>query len=160
MKNKSAKAMDLRYPANKATPIIIVIIMAIYLWSCVLWGGVTVIYYFLKMPEYSYLAKGFLFGGIFMTVGIVLIMFRLYILQLPFIAIGGAVYLTNAGKLIDRAAKISYTFKPPFGLRYLPVIAIILISLILCMLQAWRLISKRAAEKEEFNNRPSKSILD
>lgn len=160
MKNESAKRKDIRYPANKITTAVKAAAAVIYAWSCILWGGVTIIYYFFRMPEYSYLAEGFLFGGIIIAIGIIMLFFRLYILQLPFIAIGGAVYLKNACELINRSARVDYVFKPSFNLRYLPVSVIIIVSVILAMLQIWRLISIRAAERDEYNNRPSGSIFD
>lgn len=160
MKNESAKIRDLRYHDNKLTVTIKVAAAIIYAWSCFFWGGVTIINFYDIKPEYSYLATGFLAGSIVITVGIIMLFFRLYILQLPVIAAGGVIYLKNAGELIDNAARIHVVFKPSFEVRYLPVIVIIIFSVVLAMLQIWRLISIRAAAKEEYNNRPTGSILD
>lgn len=160
MKNKFAKNKDLRYPGNKLTVVVKFFFTVIYAWSCFFFGGITIINFFFYKPEYSHLASGFLIGCTFITIGFIMVYFRLFILQLPFIAVGGAIYLVNAGELIDNAARMKAVFKPSFELRHLPVIAMITLSVIIAIIQIWRLISLKSAEKEEYNNRPSGSILD
>ena len=160
MKNKFEKIKELRYPQNKWVFYIKCVSALIFAWSCFFWGGVSIIYYFTYGKAQSYLAEGLLFGEIAIAVGIIMMFLRLHILQLPFIAIGGAIYLKYAGELIDMAKKKHQIFKPSFEVRYLPVIVIILVSVVFAMLQVWRLISIRTAEKEEYNNRPTGSILD
>lgn len=160
LKNEPAKIRDLRYPDGKLTVSAKILFTVIYAWSCFLWGGATIYNFFFLKPEYSHLAKGFLAGVLVMTVGIIMVYYRLFILQLPFFAVGGGIYLRYAGEMIDNAERINVVYKIPFSIRYLPVIAMLVLSVIIAIVQIWRLISIRITEKEEYNNRQSKSILD
>lgn len=151
---------NLRYRDNKFTLIAKILITVIYSWSCFLWGGMTILNFYIINPDYSYLSTGFLTAGIIITLGLVLIYLRFYISQFVFCAAGTAVFLKYACEMIDNAVKIKVVFKPSFELRYLPIIALIILSFVLAVLSAQRLISEHQRKKAEFNNRPSQSILE
>ncbi len=149
-----------RFVDNGFTIVLKVIATIVYLWSCFFWAGVTILNFYINTPEYSHLSTGFLIGTIFITVSLVLMYLRFYIVQLPLCAAGATVYLVNAGEMIDVAQHTAVVFTPSFELRYMPCVAIIIISAALAMLEIWNIISKREKAKNEFYNSPSKSILD
>lgn len=151
---------NLRYTDNKLTIAAKVLITLIFVWSCFLWSGATIFNFYIRMPEYSHLATGMLTGSILIFISIVLMYFRMYILQLPFCVVGSIFYLNQASEMIDRAIETEIVFKPSFELRYLPEIVVLLLSIALAMIHFWSIESKRIAAKNEFNNSPSKSILD
>ena len=154
------KTLKYRYCDNGFTITLKVIVTLIYVWSCFFWAGVTILNFYINSPESSHLATGFLVGSLLMTASLVLMYLRFYILQLPFFFLCAAVYLVHAGEMIDVAHGTSVVFTPTFELRYMPVVAIIIISAALAMLEIWHIVSIRSSEKEKFNNSPSKSILD
>ncbi len=151
---------NLRYIDNKFTVAVKILLAVIYMWSCFFWSGVTILNFYINTPEYSYLSTGFLSGSILITLGLVLIFLRFYIIQFVFCASGTAVFLKNACEMIDVAAKSEVVFKPSFELRYMPVVALIIFSFVLAVLSAQRLISERQRKENEFNNRPAQSILE
>lgn len=156
----SNRINDLRYRDNKFSVLAKILITVIYLWSCFFWAGVTILNFYINTPEYSYLSTGFLSASIIITLGLVLIYLRFYISQFVFCAAGTAVFLRYACEMIDNAAETKVVFKPSFELRYMPVIALVILSFVLAVLSAQRLISERQRRKAEFNNRPSQSILE
>ena len=147
-----------RYSDNKLTIGMKILFSLVYAWSCFFWGGVTVINFYWFMPQEAHLASGFLIGDIFITLGLIACWLRCYILQFPLNVIGGSIYLVNAGEMIDNSAKTVST--PAFELRYMPVAIILILSLCLLVLQLISFFAKRSQAKEEYNNRPSGSILD
>lgn len=150
----------IRFKETKATLTLKILTSVVFLWSCFFWSGVTILNFYIIMPEYSYIATNFLIGTILITVSVIIMYFRCYILQFPVCAVGSWIYLSAAGELIDTAAKTDTVFKPSFELRYLPEIAIILFSLSLAMIHAFSVYTERAQERERYNNSPAKSILD
>lgn len=154
------KINRLRYKDTRFTLFVKIIMTAVYAWSCFFWAGVTILNFYINMPEYSYLATGFLTGSIFMTVGLVLLFLRFHISQFPFIVAGTVIFLKNAGEMIDVAVKSEVVFKPSFELRYVPVIAIAGFSFVLVVMSIARIVAERKSAEEEYNNRPAQSILE
>ena len=154
------KLLDSRYRDNPFTIVLKVIQTLVFAWSCFFWGGVTILNFYINDTENSHLADGFLIGTMLIAVSVILCYMRAYLVQLPFCAVGIVVYLVNAGEMIDVADVTQVVFTPSFELRYMPSVAVIIISCALCMLQIWSLIAKREAKKNEFNNSPTKSIFD
>ncbi|MBQ8622835.1 MAG: hypothetical protein IJ424_00420 [Oscillospiraceae bacterium] len=134
----------------------------LFLWSGFFWSGVSIINFYGYSPEYSYRATGFLAGSLLMLTALILCYARLYIIQLPFTVAGLIPFLKMAGELIDEVVEHpELTYRPPsYELRYMPMIAFAVLSVALAMEAVWKMISKRMEAKNEFNNRPSKSILD
>lgn len=134
----------------------------LFLWSGFFWSGVSIFTFYMLIPQYSYRATGFLIGSLLLLAALVLCYARLYILQLPFAVAGLIPFLKMAGELIDEfVAHPELTYRPPsYELRYMPIVAFAIISAGLAMFKIWRLVSKRIDEKNEYNNRPSQSILD
>lgn len=151
---------DMRLKDSKGTLALKFAVVAIYIWSCFFWAGVTILNFYINDKEYSYLATGFLVGSLIIAVSIILMFFRLYIIQFPFCAVGTGIFLKNAGEMIDVADKTGVVFEPSFGARYMPCLIIAMISLVFLILQTARLILDRRADKEKFYNSPTKSILD
>lgn len=154
------KISRLRYKDTKFTLAVKIIMTAVYAWSCFFWAGVTILNFYINTPEYSYLATGFLTGSIFITIGLILTFLRFHIAQFPFIVAGTVVFLKNAGEMIDVAIKSEVVFKPSFELRYLPVIAVAGFSFVLAVMSIARAVSERKTVQEEYNNRPTQSILE
>ncbi|GEM_PF-2890459 len=157
MRNKINR---LRYKDTKFTLFAKIVMIAVYLWSCFFWAGVTILNFYINTPEYSYLATGFLTGNIFITIGLVLVFLRFHITQFPFFVTGTVIFLKHAGEMIDVAAKSDVVFKPSFELRYVPVLALAGFSFVLAVLSIARAVSERKTAEEEYNNRPAQSILE
>ncbi len=151
---------NLRYKDGKFTLLAKILLTLVYLWSCFFWSGVTILNFYINTPEYSYLSTGFLTGSILITVGMVLIYLRCYISQFALCAAGTAVFLKNACEMIDVAAKSEVVFKPSFELRYMPVIALVILSFVLAIISLQSIISERQRVKNEFNNSPTQSIFE
>ncbi len=141
----------LRYDDWAFTIILKIVAVAAFLWSGFFWSGVTILNFYMFNTDESYRATGFLVASIFLIISIVLMFLRMYIIQFPFCVVGSVVYLIQAGELID--AIESYT------IRYIPEIAILIVSLILFMLHLARVISRSMGEREKLDTAPAESII-
>ncbi len=141
----------IRYDDWALTIFLKIVAAAAFLWSGFFWSGVTILNFYMFNTDESYRATGFLVASIFLLVSIVLMFLRMYIIQFPFCVVGSVVYLVQAGELID--AIESYT------MRYIPEIAILIVSLILFILHMARVISRSMGEKEKLDTAPAESII-
>ncbi|MCD8005472.1 MAG: hypothetical protein LUF29_00640 [Oscillospiraceae bacterium] len=141
----------LRYDDWAFTIILKIVATAAFLWSGFFWSGVTILNFYMFNTDESYRATGFLVASIFILISIVLMFLRMYIIQLPFCVVGSAIYLVQAGQLIDKIE--SYT------MRYIPELAILVVSIILFILHLARVISKALDERVRFNTSPTESII-
>ncbi len=141
----------LRYDDWAFTIILKVVATLAFLWSGFFWSGVTIINFYTFNTSESYRATGFLIASILLLISIILMFMRCYIIQFPFCVVGSAIYLVQAGQLIDVIE--SYT------MRYIPEVAILIVSIILFMLHMARVISKSLSEKEKINTAPAESII-
>lgn len=137
-----------------------IVMTLIFLWSGFFWSGVTIYNYYRLNPEYSYLSTEFLIGSSVILAGLILCWLRLYILQLPVTAVGFIVFLAPVREMIEHVKGTGVYFSPTFEVRYLPIIGLMILSAALFIGRIWQVFSKRSAEREEYNNRPSESILD
>lgn len=149
-----------RLTDTKSTKFLKLVSTAIFAWSGFFWAGVTILNFYINMPNSSHLAQNFLIGTVLLLASLILCWFRFYILQLPICAVGTVFFLIASAEMIDTARFSGLEFKPSFELRYLPIIGMSVISLILAMIQIWDLISKKIEDNNKFNNSPSKSILE
>lgn len=145
---------------TKAHIFIKAVMTAIFLWSGFFWSGVTIVNFALLNTEYSHLAYQFVAGSLLLLFALVLCWLRLYILQIIPCAVGLAVFLTPTREMIAHVEGSGAVFKPSFELRYLPVIGFAILAAALCIIRIWQIISDRAEKKNEYNNRPTESILD
>lgn len=152
--------LNRRLTDTKSTKFLKILSTAIFAWSGFFWAGVTILNFYINMPESSHLAHNFLIGTILLFVSLLLCWFRFYILQLPICAVGTVFFLIASAEMIDTARYQGLEFTPSFELRYMPIIGLAAISLVLAMIQIWNLIAKKIEKSNEFNNSPSKSILD
>ena len=152
--------LNRRLTDTKSTKFLKILSTAIFAWSGFFWAGVTILNFYINMPESSHLAQNFLIGTILLFVSLLLCWFRFYILQVPICAVGTVFFLIASAEMIDTARFQGLEFTPSFELRYMPIIGLAAISLVLAMIQIWNLIAKRIEKNNEFNNSPSKSILD
>lgn len=152
--------LNRRLTDTKSTKFLKILSTAIFAWSGFFWAGVTILNFYINMPESSHLAQNFLIGTILIFVSLLLCWFRFYILQLPICAVGTVFFLIASAEMIDTARFQGLEFTPSFELRYMPIIGLAAISLVLSMIQIWNLIAKKIEKNNEFNNSPSKSILD
>ncbi|MCD7772225.1 MAG: hypothetical protein LUH23_09105 [Oscillospiraceae bacterium] len=141
----------IRYDDWALTIFLKIVATVAFLWSGFFWSGVTILNFYMFNTDESYRATGFLVASIFLLISLVLMFLRMYIIQFPFCVVGSVVYLIQAGELID--AIESYT------MRYIPEIAILIVSLILFILHMARVISRSMGEKETFNTSPAESII-
>lgn len=141
----------LRYDDWAFTIFLKVVATLVFLWSGFFWSGVTIINFYTFNTGESYRATAFLVASILLLVSIILMFMRCYIIQFPFCVIGSIIYLVQAGQLIDKIE--SYT------MRYIPEVAILIISIILFMLHMARVISKSLSEKEKIDTAPAESII-
>lgn len=132
----------------------------LYLWSGFFWAGVTALNFYINDLSNVHLAHRFVAGSIILLAALVLAWLRFYILQIIPCIIGLIVFLTPAREMIDRAAETGVLFKPTFELRYLPIIAFAIFSLILFILRIWGIASAKAERRSEYDNSPSESVLD
>lgn len=137
-----------------------ILMCAVYAWSGFFWAGVTIYNFYVLTPDYSHLATCFLIGTLFVLAGIILCWMKKYILQFPFICIGVILFMVATGEMIDVAESTAVIFTPSFELRYLPILAVWLVSLIFFIVKGFILINNKKHIKDEFNNSPAKSILD
>lgn len=148
-------------PLDKTFHLIIKWLMtAIFAWSGVIWSGMTVLQFSINSPEHSNLAWGFLAGSLILLLCLILCWVRLYILQIVPCVVGLIVYLDPAKEMIDHAEQTGVLFKPTFEQRYLPMLAFAILALALFVARILRIAADRAQREEEYNNRPSESILD
>ena len=152
--------LNRRLTDTKSTKFLKILSTAIFAWSGFFWAGVTILNFYINMPESSHLAQNFLIGTILLFVSLLLCWFRFYVLQLPICAVGTVFFLIASAEMIDTARYQGLEFTPSFELRYMPIIGLAAISLVLAMIQIWNLIAKKIEKNNEFNNSPSKSILD
>lgn len=151
----------MKRPIDKNLHIIVKVLMtAIFLWSGLIWGGVTILHIFLNDNSNSQLVPGFLAGSLILLAGLILAWVRLYILQLIPCLVGLIVYLQPAREMIDHAADTGVIFKPTFEQRYLPMIGFAILSLVLFIMRVYSVVSARIEKQEEYNNRPAESILE
>lgn len=137
-----------------------VLMSLIYLWSGFFWSGVTIYNYYKLSPEYSYLSTKFLIGSLILVLALILCWLRFYIIQIiPSIA-GFLVFLSPVREMIEHVSDSGVYFTPTFEVRYLPIIGFVILSFALFVGRIWIIAAKRAAEREEFNNRPSESVLE
>lgn len=145
-------------------PILILIaksaMLILFAWSGFFWSGVSIYNFYKLDPEYSYIATRFLIGSVLLLVSLNLCFFRKYILQFAFTFAGAIPFLMAATEMIEVAVKTEVEYTPSFELRYLPIIAFVIISFCLAMVKTWQNIAKRTEERNKFDNSPTKSILD
>ncbi len=141
----------LRYDDWAFTIILKIVATAAFLWSGFFWSGVTIINFYSFNTSESYRATGFLVASILILISLVLMFLRMYIIQFPICVVGSVIYLIQAGQLIDKIE--SYT------MRYIPEIAILIVSIILFTLHLARVISRTLDEKEKLNTSPAESII-
>ncbi len=148
-------------PADTALYTVIKTVMTvIFLWSGALWSGIAVLQFTINSRDHLNLAVGFGISSLILLSGLILCWTRLYILQFFPCLVGLIIFLNPAREMIDHAASTAVIFKPSFEVRYLPMIAFAILSLVLLILRIYSIYSKRSDEKEKFNNLPSESILD
>ncbi len=149
---------------NDKEPIIMLVaksaMLILFAWSGFFWSGVTIINFYAFDPANSHLATEFLLGSLLFLLSLILCYFRKYILQFGFCAAGLIPYLMAVNEMMDVAEKTGVVFKPSFELRYLPIFIFAFISLIFAMMKIWQNTLKRIEVRNEFDNRPTKSILD
>lgn len=151
----------MKRPSDKNIHLAVKVIMtAIFLWSGFFWSGVTMLNFFINNTEYSYLSVQFLAGSLILLLSLLLCWFRFYILQIIPCVIGLIVFLRPAREMIDHAAETGILFKPTFELRYLPIIGFAILSAALLMVRIWELAAAHIERQDEFNNRPTESVLD
>lgn len=151
----------MKRPEDKKIHTVVKIIMtAIFLWSGFFWSGVSIYNFYSLNPEYSHLSSQFLIGSLVLLLALILCWLRLYILQLIPCVIGLIVFLRPAKEMIDHVLGTGVYFKPTFEQRYLPMIGFGVLSLVLFITRVWTLFSSRLEKREEFNNRPTESILE
>lgn len=168
LKNERTKEMSKGVTKQKSLrekePIIMLVaksaMIILFAWSGFFWSGVTIINFYAFDPTYSYLATEFLIGSLLFLSALILCCLRKYILQFAFCAAGLIPYLMAVNEMMDVAETTGVVFKPSFELRYLPIFVFALISLIFAMMQIWKNTLKRIEIRNEFDNRPTKSILD
>ena len=132
----------------------------LFLWSGFFWSGVTIINFYMYNTEYSYLATQFLIGSSFLLVSLILCLLRKYILQFVFCVMGLIPYLMGAGEMMGVAETTGVVFNPSFELRHLPILVFVFISLLFAMMKIWQNTTKKIERRNEFDNSPTKSILD
>lgn len=150
--------------AGDSEPILMLVaksaMLILFAWSGFFWSGVSIYNFYRLDPEYSYIATRFLIGSVCLLISLNLCFFRKYIVQFPFMAAGLIPFLMASTEMIDVAVKTGVEYTPSFELRYMPIIAFAILSTALTMAKIWQIIAKRAEEKNQFNNSPTKSILD
>ncbi len=137
-----------------------VIMSLVFAWSGFFWSGVTALQFFINNTSHKNLAVGFFTASLVLLLGLVLCWARLYILQVIPSIVGIIMFLSPAREMIDHAADTGVIFKPSFEVRYLPVIAFGILSLVLFAVRVYGIISARNERREEFNNLPSESVLE
>ncbi len=159
-----SKGVTKQINLNDKEPIIMLVaksaMIILFAWSGFFWSGVTIINFYAFDPAYSYLATEFLIGSVFFLLSLILCHLKKYILQFVFCAAGLIPYLIAVNEMMDVAEKTGVVFKPSFELRYLPIFIFAFISLIFAMMKIWQNTLKRIEIRNEFDNRPTKSILD
>lgn len=151
----------IKRPEDKPIHIVLKVAMTvIFLWSGFFWSGVTVLQFFINNQEHRNLAIEFFTASVILFFGLLLSWLRLYIVQFIPSIIGFIAFLNPAREMIDHAAETGVIFKPSFELRYLPVIGFAILSLVLLILRVGSIVSEKSRVTEEYNNRPSESILD
>lgn len=131
-----------------------------YAWSGFFWAGATIYNFYELTPQYSHLATIFLIGTLCVLVGIIMCWKKKYILQFPFVAVGTVLFMVATSEMMESAEKTAVVFTPSFELRYLPILAVTLLSLIFFIIKAYTVISTKKRIRDSFNNSPAKSILD
>ncbi len=132
----------------------------VYLWSGFFWGGVTVYnFYFLTKSE-THLATMLLIGSVCLLLSLILTFARKYILQMPLGVAGAVLYCIVAAEMMAVAEKTSVVFTVAFEYRYLPAMIFGALSLALFGVKLADIIMIKKKQKDDFNNQPSKSILD
>lgn len=132
----------------------------VFLWSGVFWSGITALNFFINTPEYKKTGAWLLLGSGVILCGLILCWLRLYALQFIFCAAGFAVYIVPVKEMFDHVEGTGAYFKPSFELRYLPMIAVLILSAALFIIRIWLFFARRSEKKNEFYNSPSESILD
>ena len=151
----------MKRPEDKKFHTIIKVLMsAVFAWSGFFWSGVTALQFFINDQSNAHLSSMFLAGSIVLLIALLLAWARLYILQFIVCLVGLAVYLRPAREMIDHAADTGVLFKPTFEQRYLPMVGFAILAMVLFILRVSSIISKKLEQREEFNNRPTESILD
>ncbi len=144
-----------RLKDTKFTIFLKIVSTAIFAWSGFFWAGVSILNFYWSGNPNNYGDK-FLFGSIFLLISLIGCWLRFYILQLPLCITGTILYLIPAYDIIT----VTVNTDNNWSLKFMPVVGMTMISLVFAMLQIWNLISKKIEKQNEFNNRPSKSILD
>lgn len=137
-----------------------ILMTLIFLWSGFFWSGVTVYNYYVLNPEYPHLATEFLIGSLILALGLVLCWLRFYIIQFIPTAIGLLVFLIPTREMIEHVKNSGVYFTPTFEVRYLPMVGFAILSFVLFIVRIWQIAAKRIQEREEYNNRPTESVLD
>ncbi len=137
-----------------------ILMILIYLWSGFFWGGVTVYNFYALTPGHTHLATLILIGSVSLLVSLILCLKRAYLFQLPFAAAGTICYCIAAQEMMAHAEANAKLFKVPFGYRYLPVLGFCAIALVLFAVKLFIIIDRKNKQKEEYNNQPTKSILE
>ena len=150
----------MKRPQDKAAHIAAKIVMTLtFLWSGFFYSVIPVITY-INNEELSHISYRLMTAFPFLLVGLILCWLRLYIPQFPFCAVGLVIFIGPVTELIDLASKKDVIFKPSFELRYMPIIAFGIISLVLFLTRLWQIISARVERRREYDNRPTESILE
>ncbi len=136
------------------------LMLAVYLWSGFFWGGATIYnFYFLTKTE-THLATMLLIGSSCLLLSLILSFAKKYIFQMPFALAGTVLYCVVAAEMMAVAKKTAVVFTVAFEYRYLPAILFGVLSLALFGYKAYTLIMAKKNAQEEYDNLPSKSILD
>lgn len=130
-----------------------------FLWSGFFFSIIPVLTY-INNEEFSHISYRFIAAFPFLLSGLILCWLKLYIPQFPLCAVGLIIFINPAIELIDLASKKGIIFKPSFELRYMPIIAFGLISLVLFMVKFRQILVERNRRRNEYDNRPTESVLE
>lgn len=150
---------------SRENPIVIlakIFATVVYAWSGFFWAGATAynFYFLTKDPDYYHLATWFSLGSLLVLAGIILCWKKCYVWQFPFVSVGTLLFVVAAAEMIDSAERTAVLFTPTFEWRYLPILAVELVSVIFFIVKSYTVLSSRKKLKDDFNNSPAKSILD
>lgn len=130
-----------------------------FLWSGFFFSIIPVLTY-INNEEFSHISYRLIAAFPFLLLGLILCWLKLYIPQFPLCAVGLIIFINPAIELIDLASKKGIIFKPSFELRYMPIIAFGLISLVLFMVKFRQILVERNRRRNEYDNRPTESVLE
>lgn len=99
-------------------------------------------------------------GSVVLLISLILSWLRLYIIQIIPAITGLILFLNPVREMMDHVANSGAVFKPGFEVRYLPAVVFGILSLCLIIVRLWGIHSAKIERLEEYNSRPSASILD